>query len=54
MSGWMNLSWLCIGLGIGMTLGRHNLAILIIGISILSFGFLIHLLEESERRQKHK
>jgi hypothetical protein len=46
-----SLSWLLIGLGIGITLGEKETYIILVGICSLVTGFVFHFIDERGRRK---
>jgi len=47
-----SLSWLLIGMGLGLAVGEKELYIFISGIVLICTGFVIHLISEKERRKE--
>ena len=50
MSSLSNLSWLLIGAGIGITLGEKETVIILLGMTALTAGFILHYIHEKKKR----
>lgn len=46
-----NLSWLCIGFGIGLLIGQNNYYIWYFGIAILTIGFILNYFDDRNSKK---